>query len=137
MANRLQYSVSVTPIFTHTNAEGPDSDVVASDFGKSFGGSGKVSSLLYGANGVTATVNHTSGTLVTTPASCLGLFIRHTGLDENGDVITTTLAILIGATQICTLEAGGAVFLPTAKSSQAFTATPSSGQIKVEYAAFV
>ena len=137
MANRLQYAVSVTPIFTHTNADGPDSDVVASDFGKSFGGSGNVSDPLYGSAGTTVTTNHESGELVETPASCLGLFIRHTGLDQNSAAVTTTLAILIGTTQICTLEAGCAVFLPKAKSQQAFTATPSTGQIKTEYAVFV
>lgn len=137
MANRIQYAVSVTPIFTHTDAEGPDADVVASDFGKSFGGSGNVSSLTFGANGATASVNHTSGTIVTTPASCKGLFVRHKGVDENGAATAATLTLTLAGTQIAILEPGTAIFLPSPASSAAVAGTPSAGQIAVEYAVFV
>ncbi len=137
MASRIQYSVSVTPVFTHSNAEGPSADVVATDFAKTFGGSGVVSSPTYGAGGAKATVAHTSGTLVSTPASCKGLFVRHTGVDENDAVTAATVTVTLNSVQVAILEPGGAFFLPSPVSSVAVGCTPSAGQVKLEYAVFV
>ena len=114
MASRLSYSVSVTPIFTHTNSEGPDSDVVAADFGKSFGGSGVVSSLGFGSGGLHDIVAYTGAAHVIVdalPTPTKGLFLRHTGLDETGAATAETVTILVNAAVLCILR--GVYSFPT------------------------
>ena len=134
MANRVTYAVSVTPIYTHAAGEGLSTDVLATDIGKSLGGSADVTGGDY-ANAVltTATKTGSGQALVTPVAGSTGLFIKNLGLDENGDATTETVTVIIAATNICVLDAGGAVFLPS-PSTAPVTVTMSSGSIQVEHA---
>ena len=136
MASRIDYSVSVSPIYLYTGGEGADVHSIASDFGKSFSGGASVASPAYN-NGITGTTTLSgSATIATTPASCKGIFIKNTGLDTSDASTTATVTVSVGGTDIAVVEAGGAFFLPSPVSSTAFTGVPSSGTVKVEYATF-
>ena len=136
MASRIDYSVSVSPVYLYTGGEGADVHSIASDFGKSFSGSASVASPTY-TNGTTGTVTLSeSSEIVATPASCKGIFIKNTGLDTDNAATTATVTISISSTTIAVLEAGGAFFLPSPVSGTGFDGNPSSGTVKVEYATF-
>ena len=142
MASRIEYAVSVSPIFTHATGEGQaDRDSIAGDFNKVFGGSGKVSSPQYGAAGATGTTafTGTGSALLTTPTSCKGLFLRHTGVDEDDAATTDTATIIFDTKIIAILEAGCAFFLPSPAAAAAVTITISTpaNQIKIEHTVFV
>lgn len=136
MASRIDYAVSATPVYEYSGGEGQAVHSIASDFGKSFGGGAAVASPSY-TNGTTATSNvSTSATLATTPASCKGIFVKNTGLDDTNAATTSTVTVSVGGVQIAVLAPSGAIFLPSPASSTAFTAASSSGTVKVEYATF-
>lgn len=134
MASRIDYSVSVSPVYLYTGGEGADVHSIASDCGKSFSGSASVASPTYKTTGTTTLSG--SATIATTPASCKGIFIKNTGLDTYNATTTATVTVSVGGTDIAVVEAGGAFFLPSPVSSTAFTGAPSSGTVKVEYATF-
>jgi len=136
MASRIDYAISVTPIYEYSGGEGNAVHSIASDFGKSFGGGAAVGSPSY-TNGTTSTSNiSASATLATTPASCKGIFVKNTGLDDTNTATTSTVTVSVGGVQIAVLVPNGAIFLPSPASSTAFTAASSSGTVKVEYATF-
>lgn len=136
MASRISYAVSVTPVYTHAEGEGLSTDVLATDIGKTLGGSADVSSTPSYANAALATEAKTGSgaALVTTPTSCKGLFVRNTGLDENGSSTTATVTVIAASTNLCVLDPGGAIFFPSIQSSLAITVTISSGQVQIEHA---
>ena len=136
MASKIDYAIRVMPILEYSGGEGNTVHSIASDFGKSFSGGGAVASPSY-TNGTTATSNvSTSATLATTPASCKGIFVKNTGLDDTNTATVSTVTVSVGGVQIAVLAPSGAIFLPSPESSTAFTAASSSGTVKVEYATF-
>jgi len=145
MASRVLVSVSVTPIYTATNAEMNDTDVVAKDVGKIVGGTGSTTVTWGSTTGYSAgaPVYESTGNYIST-TSAKFVFIKHTGFTYNssselGVVTNATLTITIGDTGLdesvlAVLNPGQAIALPYAiAKSVAFGLTASSGTIAVEY----
>ena len=139
MASRIDFSVSATPVFSHTAGEGAAADVIARDVGKSLGGSGSVAATWgttvgYGnvtagvadrvASGTSYAVSGTAVTLGALPASTGFVFIKHSGFlwdasasDKLGlatllDVKITMAATIADTTTVCVLGPGAAIILP-------------------------
>ena len=129
MASRVDFSVSCNPIYTHAAGEGTEVDTLASDVGKSLGGSGSIEAT-WGT-----TVGYTGGSpdLVTAHDSyavgqtelTLGaftahrfVFIKHSGFLADGttvsdvDVKITMAALIADATTVAVLGPGEAIVLP-------------------------
>jgi hypothetical protein len=152
MATRIDYKVSVTPIHEvgdDTEGGGVKTDVIAFDWKKSLGGGN--SSLTWAGNnspewtaGVNATVTSDSASGTTGAISGAdGLWIRHTGYDYDAaqaDNIGTTkntanLTIKTGATAICVLGPGEAIFFPKV-SDATYNFADDGTPCAVEYAIF-
>ena len=141
MASRVDYSVSMTPVFSHPAAEGEAIDAVARDVGKTLGGSGSVectwgTTVGYGnvtagvadrvASGTSYDTTDTAVTLGALPASTRFYFVKHSGFlwdaaasDKLGDatlldVKITMAATIADATTVCVLGPGQAICLPFA-----------------------
>ena len=145
MANgRVDFAVSCTPIFTHTNVEGPDIDVIASDIGKSVGGSGSID-VTWGsadpegyANGspvyTIATTTLSTSSLLTTANEVL--FIKHTGYEDSNQSIATDEAVFIYADTIpfAKLSKGMALVLPLDSGATTdIKIKTDTGDVAVEY----
>ena len=141
MASRVEFSVSATPIYTATNAEMNDTDVIAKDVGKTVAGSGSVTVTWGSTTGFTAGVptyvDGNGGTITTTSAKFL--YIRHTGYRLNGTALgivsTDNLSVQIGAVVITQLDPGEATVLVfgTNAQSQTYALVSAGDSIAVEY----
>lgn len=140
MASRIEYAVNVTPIYTATNAEMNDTDVIAKDINKSLGGNGSIAVTWGTTNGYSAGApsykDGNGGTIAVLSGKFL--FIKHTGYTlvtgALGVVTASTLTISIGSeTGVLKLSAGEAICLPLNTYSGTITLASSSGTIAVEY----
>jgi hypothetical protein len=140
MASRVEFAVSVTPIYTHVAGEGAAADVIATDVGKSVSGSGSVSVTWGSTTGYAAGspiyVEGNGGTIGSTISGKI-LYIKNTGYTlvtgALGVITTADLLISIGSeTNVLKVPAGAAIILPL-NASMLFTLSSSSGSIAVEY----
>lgn len=139
--NRIEFSVSATPIFTHAAGEGVTTDVIAADIGKTVGGNGSVA-VTWGATtgyaaGAPVYIDGSGGSIATTSAKFL--YIKHTGYTLVGGALgvptSSTLEIFhtLGV-RFAVLGAGQAVILPLVlATTQTFSLASSIGSIAVEY----
>ena len=138
MANKVDFAVSVTPLFTHVRGEGQaNTNSIASDIGKRLGGSGSVAAPAY-AGTLLSNINVSTATsLVGASSGTKLVFIRHRGVNELGVSTASTLTVLIAGAAVAILNSGEAWFIPNlgaAAAAAAVTGTSSSGQISVEVA---
>ena len=150
MATRLDFKVSVTPIQevgTDAEAGGVKTDVIAFEWKKSLGGGN--SSLTWAGNqspewaaGVNVCLDSGSGSTGAISGAD-GLWFKHTGYDFDageadkiGSTISTTnVTIKTGATAICVLGPGEAVFLPNIADAT-YNLTDDGDSAAIEYAIF-
>ena len=162
MASRVEYAVSITPIRTidGSSSDYDDHDVIATDIGKSLGGSASVTIGNYSDH---TTVGYASKTVAYKEAlddayNVLGadatayktIFIKHTGKAYgvsattlgadtliNLDVFIKTTAVP-AYMKIASLEPGGAMVIPnfSSETNKGIYVKPASGtgHIAVEYA---
>ena len=147
MASRVDFAVSATPVYSHSAGEGAAVDVIATDVGKSLGGSGSQATTwatTEGYGGSTAgTADYKSATTTAssldTLTSIVFLFIKHSGYtDSDLDTETTAkLTVSLGAsTVVAILNAGDAIILPYATAtSPDIRVKSASSTIAVEYMA--
>jgi hypothetical protein len=145
MASRVEFAVSATPIYTASNAEMSDTDVVAKDVGRTVGGSGSVTVTWGSTTGYTAGVpSYKEGYLGTlTCTSAKFLYIKHTGYTlvggDGGTLGVPTTETLIlndsNATPLAELGAGDAMIFPCKNAHNlAFTfLSHDNGSIAIEY----
>jgi hypothetical protein len=141
MASRVDYAVSATPIYSYTPAgEGAAVDVIATDVGKSIGGSGN-STVTWGSTGGftggSPAYASTADTITCTSAKFI--YLKHTGYVYSspsalGAVTTANLTVKAGGVTIAVLEAGGSIVLPLyTATTVVLTFTASASTIAVEY----
>lgn len=146
MASRVDFSVSATPVFTHTAGEGQaDVDSIAADVGKSIGGSGSVTTTWGTTEGYLAgdPVHKIVTTAVSldTLTNIKFLFIKHSGFEDDAKTTANTaseLHVMLASDTVkfACLAAGDSIILPyaTAESPDIRVKT-STGTIAVEYMA--
>ena len=163
MASRVEYAVSMTPIRTisGSGADYDDHDAIATDIGKSLGGSGEVAT----TSADHTTVGYASKTVAYANAAVSGgaalqlgadaadykmVFIKNTGKKYSSPtalgadttsttgLVVTIEAVAAGATTKFTIPKGGAVCLPQVDLGTAmgiFVQSDSATEtIAVEYA---
>jgi hypothetical protein len=143
MASRVEFAVSATPIYTASNAEMSDTDVVAKDVGRTVGGSGSVTVTWGSTIGYTAGVpTYKEGGSVTawsTSTPVKFAYFKHTGYTLVGGALgiptTETWQITINSVVVAELAPGQAIIFPVAVAAVlAFTTSSSSaGSIAIEY----
>ena len=157
MADKLNFSVSITPIEELTTAEGggETTDTMWPGTGKSLGGGGQLAlaggiegNIGYGGSGVPAYVT-TGGALNASSTELRGLFIRNTGFEYSSPTVlgaasTDNVTVTVGAKVIADLGPGQAMFLPNAGGAAndldpaEFTVTKTgSTELAVEFLAVI
>lgn len=139
MASRVDYAVSCTPIYSHSNAEGASVDVIASDVGKTLGAQGSIS-VTWGSTvgysaGAPTYVAATNTTSLGTFTNVKFVYIKHTGFSDTAQTTTTSayLTVMVGGIVFARLAPGQAIVLPFyIATSPALSATSSSGTTQVE-----
>ena len=139
MADRVEFSVSCTPIKSVPAGENVAVDTIAADVKKSLGGNGSVtctwgSTIGYSAGDPTHVIA-SSATSLGTFNSVKFVFIKHSGYTDDAKTTTTasTLEILEGGNKFAVLGPGDAIVLPYAVAdTPVLTATSSSGNVAVE-----
>jgi len=141
MASRVDFSVSVIPVYTKaSDSEGPAVDVLASDVGKYLGSSGSVavtwgSTIGYSSGSPAYVIAGTSDTSLGTFTSVKFVYIKHTGYSDSGLTTATTanLTVKNGTTVLAILGPGDSIVLPyVGGHSPALKGLSSSGNIAVE-----
>ena len=130
MASRVDFSVSCNPIYTHAAGEGTEVDTLASDVGKSLGGSGSIvatwgTTVGYAGGSpslATAHDNYAVGQTALTLGTFTAhrfVFIKHSGFLADGtNVSDVDVKIVNGSsniadvTTVAVLGPGEAIVLP-------------------------
>lgn len=139
MASRIEYAVSVTPVYTHATGEGQAGvDSIAADINKRLSGNGTVTGATFGATSLSNVNAAAGGTeLVAATSGAKMVFLRHRSVDGSGAATEATVDIAVGATDIARLNPGEAMCLPqfgVANTASALNGYASSGTVSVEVA---
>ncbi len=144
MASRVEFAVSAIPIYTATNAEMNDTDVIAKDVGHTVGGSGSITVTWGSTDGYSAGVpTYLEGAFGSkTFSSSKFIFLKHSGyqLDLSGNITTTPCTenwiIKVGGNTMAELMPGQAIILPFGTSTifaMTFQTTSGTMSVGIEY----
>lgn len=161
MADNVQFSVSCTPTETPTVEEGTPSNILATEVGKSLGGSGTAAVTDYSAAAAAqgyanATVNYlecidsADTTDISSEATASFVFIKNTGYTYSsatvlGAALSKAVKVMVGTTLISVLDPGEAIVLKDDNAGIACTGihvrtvdldggdNASAGHLAVEY----
>ena len=129
MADRVLYSISVTPIETIAGEQTSiTNDIIASEIGKSFSGNGTATCADFGANGGTAAmqgylnrtqyyveaIDSADTTDISSEATASFVYIKNTGYTfatttKLGSALDKSLKVMSGTTLLSVLSAGEAI----------------------------